>query len=89
VEVEITDKYYARPAKEPSRWEWKKGDMVYIPRNSMHQHFNADPSSPAQLISASNRIYKMIGYSRVEQLESAPEFDTTAQSEQRRLHASP
>jgi quercetin dioxygenase-like cupin family protein len=75
VEVEITDKYHARIAKEPSRWEWKKGDMVYVPHNTIHQHFNAEPGKPARLISGSNRIYKQIGYSRVEQLENAPEYD--------------
>ncbi len=75
VEVEITDRYHARPAKEPSRWGWKAGDLVYIPHNTIHQHFNGDPSSPVQLIVATNRLYKMIGYSRVEQLENAPDFD--------------
>ncbi len=75
VEAEITDRYYARIAKEPSRWEWKAGDMVYIPHNTIHQHFNADPSNPARFIAASNRLYKLIGYSKVEQLEQAPEFE--------------
>jgi hypothetical protein len=40
----------------------------------MHQHFNAEPSRPARLISATNRLYKLLGYSRVEQLENAPEY---------------
>jgi quercetin dioxygenase-like cupin family protein len=74
VDVDITDKYYARIAKTPSRWEWQAGDMVYIPHNTIHQHFNADPAQPARLISGTNRIYKQIGYARVEQLENAPEF---------------
>ena len=80
VEVEITDKYYARIAKEPSRWEWQAGDMVHIPHNTIHQHFNADPASPVRLISATNRIYKLIGYSRLEQLENAPEYDATSRA---------
>lgn len=75
VEVEITDKYHARIAREPTRWEWRAGDMVYIPHNTIHQHFNADPSAPARFIAATNRIYKTIGYARVEQLENAPEYD--------------
>ena len=79
VEVEITDRYHARIAKEPSRWEWQAGDTVYIPHNSIHQHFNANTSQPAKLISASNRLYKLIGYSRIEQLENAPEFDSADQ----------
>ena len=76
VEVEITDKYYARIALEPTRWEWQKGDTVYIPHNSIHQHFNTDPDKPVLLLSGSNRLYKLIGYSRVEQLENAPEYAT-------------
>jgi len=79
VEVEITDRYYARIAKEPTRWEWQAGDMVYIPHNTIHQHFNADSSTPARLISATNRVYKLIGYSRVEQLDNAPEYETQRQ----------
>jgi mannose-6-phosphate isomerase-like protein (cupin superfamily) len=74
IEMEITDKYYARIAKEPSRWEWQAGDMVYIPQNCLHQHYNADAGKPARLISATNRLYKLLGYSRVEQLENAPEY---------------
>lgn len=80
VDVEITDKYYARIAKEPGRWEWQAGDMVYIPHNTIHQHFNAEPLRPARLIAASNRIYKLIGYSRIEQLENAPEYDATSRA---------
>ena len=79
VDVDITDKYYARIAKQPSRWEWRAGDLVYIPQNCVHQHFNADPSQRVRLISASNRLYKMLGYSRVEQLENAPEYGTRPQ----------
>jgi quercetin dioxygenase-like cupin family protein len=79
VDVDITDKYYARIANEPSRWEWQAGDLVYIPHNSVHQHFNADATSPVRLIAATNRIYKLIGYSRVEQLEKAPEYEARPQ----------
>jgi hypothetical protein len=78
VEMEITDRYYARIAKEPSRWDWQAGDMVYIPHNCLHQHFNLDPSRPARLISATNRLYQLLGYSRVEQLENAPEYGPAA-----------
>lgn len=79
VDVDITDKYYARIAKEPSRWDWQAGDLVYIPQNSMHQHFNADPSKRVRLITGTNRLYKMLGYSRVEQLETAPEYSARPQ----------
>jgi hypothetical protein len=32
------------------------------------------------LISGTNRLYKMLGYSRVEQLENAPEYGARPQS---------
>lgn len=75
VEVEITDRYYARIAREPTRWEWKAGDMVWVPHNTVCQHFNADPSTPAKFIAASSRLYKHLGYRRPEQLDAAPEYD--------------
>jgi hypothetical protein len=73
VEAEITDRYYARIAKEPTRWEWKAGDALWIPQNSVFQHFNADPANPATLLVASNRLFKMLGYSRVVDFEPAPD----------------
>jgi quercetin dioxygenase-like cupin family protein len=81
VEVEIDDQYYARFAKEPTRWEWKAGDLVWIPQNSAFQHFNSDPSKPAKLLCANNRLYKQLGYSRIEELENAPEYDAARKNE--------
>jgi uncharacterized RmlC-like cupin family protein len=57
------------------RYEWEAGDVIYIPPNTIHQHFNADPRRPARLISAINRIYKNSGLNDLEQLEDAPEYD--------------
>ena len=81
VEVEIDDQYYARVAKEPTRWDWKAGDLVWIPQNTIFQHFNADASKPVRLLCTSSRIYKQLGYSRIEQLENAPEYDAARQSQ--------
>ena len=75
VDVEITDRYHARIAKQPTRWEWNKGDVVWIPHNTVVQHFNSDASKPVTLVAAQNRIYQYIGYSRVVHLENAPEYD--------------
>lgn len=75
VETEITDQYYARIAKEPSRWDWHEGQMIWIPQNTVSQHFNADPSRTAKLLVATNRLFKHIGYSRIEELENAPEYE--------------
>ena len=48
--------------------------MIYIPPNTIHQHFNADPERPVRLISAINRIYQKFGLNDLEQLEDAPEY---------------
>ena len=74
-DVEITDTYHWKPQDEVKRFEWEAGDVIYIPPNTIHQHFNADPKRPARLISAINRIYKYCGLNDLEQLEDAPEYD--------------
>ncbi len=74
VEADIADKYYARVATEPTRWEFTRGDLVYIPQNTVHQHVNADPSSPLVVLSGQNRLFKLLGYDSVVYLEDAPEF---------------
>jgi quercetin dioxygenase-like cupin family protein len=74
-DVEITDTYHWKPQDEIKRFEWQAGDLIYIPPNTIHQHFNADPHRPARLISAINRIYKYCGLNDLEQIENAPEYD--------------
>jgi quercetin dioxygenase-like cupin family protein len=74
-DVEITDTYHWKPQDEVKRYEWEAGDVIYIPPNTIHQHFNADPARPVRLISAINRIYKYCGLNDLEQLENAPEYD--------------
>jgi quercetin dioxygenase-like cupin family protein len=74
-DVEITDKYFWKPQDEIQRFDWAAGDIVYVPPNTIHQHFNADPERPVRLISAINRIYKQCGLNDLEQLEDAPEYD--------------
>jgi quercetin dioxygenase-like cupin family protein len=73
VEAEIAEKYYARIAKEPTRHEFKKGDTVYVPQNTVAQHFAAD-GTPVRLLSAQNRVFKHLGYDTVHYLEPAPEY---------------
>ncbi len=74
-DVEITDTYQWKPQAEVKRYEWEAGDVIYIPPNTIHQHFNADPERPARLVSAINRVYKNSGLNDLEQIEDAPEFD--------------
>ncbi len=73
-DVEITDTYHWKAQDEIKRFEWEAGDVIYIPPNTIHQHFNADPDRPVRLISAINRIFKNSGLNDLEQLEDAPEY---------------
>ena len=73
-DIEITDEYFWKPQEEIKRFEWEAGDIVYVPPNTIHQHFNADPDRPARLISSTNRIFKQCGLNDLEQIEDAPEY---------------
>lgn len=75
VEAEITDQYYARIAKEPSRWDWNKGDVIWVPQNTVVQRFSAGEAEPALLIGSSNRVFQQLGYSRIVFFENAPQFE--------------
>ena len=73
-DVEITDTYHWTAQEQVQRFEWEAGDVIYIPPNTIHQHFNADPARPVRLISAINRIYNQCGLNDLEQIEDAPEY---------------
>ena len=74
-DVEITDVFEWKALDETKRFDWEAGDVIYIPPNTIHQHFNADPEKPARFISSQNRIFKQIGLNTLDQFEDAPEFD--------------
>ena len=74
-DVEITDTYHWKAQDEVKRYEWEAGDVIYIPPNTIHQHFNADPDRVVRLVSAINRIYRKFGLNDLEQFEDAPEYD--------------
>jgi quercetin dioxygenase-like cupin family protein len=74
-DVEIGDEYLWKAQDEIKRYDWEAGDVIYIPPQTIHQHFNADPQKPARLISSTNRIFKQIGLNTLEQIEDAPEYD--------------
>lgn len=74
-DVEITDDVHWKPQEEVKRFDWEAGDVIYVPPNTIHQHFNADPERPARLISSINRIFKHCGLNDLEQLEDAPEYE--------------
>jgi quercetin dioxygenase-like cupin family protein len=70
VEAEIADKYYARVAREPTRHDVKAGDTLYVPQNTIAQHF-ASGDEPLVLLSGQNRLFKLLGYDSVVYLEAA------------------
>lgn len=74
-DVEITDTYHWTPKDEIKRFEWEAGDVIYVPPNTIHQHFNGDTERPARLISSTNRIFKHCGLNDLEQIENAPEYE--------------
>lgn len=61
---------------EPKRFEYRAGDAVYIPTNTVHQHVN-DGDGPLRFVSAQARAYTNLGYGYedLEQFETAPEYD--------------
>jgi gentisate 1,2-dioxygenase len=58
----------------PKRNEWTRGDFIYIPPFTTHQHFNADAKNEARLIVISNRIVRDMGFDWLDQIEHAPGF---------------
>jgi quercetin dioxygenase-like cupin family protein len=79
------EKYVWVPQREEQRFEWEAGDVVYIPPNTISQHFNADTERAARIVVITNRIYKQCGLNDLEQLENAPEYDPAEQLTAERL----
>ena len=73
VEAEIAERYYARVAKEPTRWTIGADDTVYVPQNHQHSYVNTG-DEPLRLLVVQNRLLKYLGYDTVVYLEDAPEF---------------
>lgn len=74
LKFECLDAYKWDWQAEPKRFEWQRGDFIYVPPFTIHQHFNADPAKEARLIVISNRIVKQMGFDWLDQLENAPGF---------------
>jgi len=70
VQAEIAEKYYARVALAPKRYDFTAGDTVYVPQNTVAQYFSAD-GEPLRLLSGQNRVFKQLGYDSVVYLDDA------------------
>ena len=77
-ELEILDEQYPEWDfdDEPKKFEWKAGDAIYVPVNTVHQHYNTSDEEPARFISAQARAYTNLGFGfeDLEQFETAPEY---------------
>ena len=56
-------------AEEPKRFEWKRGDFVYIPAFAIHQHYQSG-DTPTRFISATSRQLAQLGLDWIDQLET-------------------
>jgi Predicted mannose-6-phosphate isomerase len=75
-DFDITEQgYNLQYSDEVKRYEWKSGDLIYIPPNVIHQHFNLSNEKPARLIVAFSRLYKWAGLNDLEEIEAAPEYE--------------
>jgi hypothetical protein len=72
LKFDCLEKFEWEWAPEPKRFEWKRGDFIYIPPFTNHQHFATDE---ARLIVISNRIVKDMGFDWFDQVEPAPGFE--------------
>jgi len=68
----IGDTYEWEFAEEPLRVCWKEGDLIYVPPNSIHQHFAANGGGGARLLVASARAYRWLGFDEVAQIVASP-----------------
>ena len=71
VKFDCIDSYEWDWESEPKKFEWTRGDFIYIPPFSIHQHFNSG-AGEARLIVISNRIVKAMGFNWLDQVEKAP-----------------
>jgi gentisate 1,2-dioxygenase len=53
------------------RHDWGPEDIVVIPVNTVHQHFNADPNRTAVFVAFQSRMYHYLGHGGYEHLEDA------------------
>jgi quercetin dioxygenase-like cupin family protein len=74
-DIEIADTYRWKDDDEVKYFEWQAGDVIYIPPNTLHQHFSTDRHSPARILSVISCTYQKFGLNDTKQLEDAPEYE--------------
>lgn len=71
---ECDEEYHWAWDAEPKKFAWKRGDFIFIPPYTDHQHFATGPGE-ARLIVISNRIIKKMGMDWFDQVSNAPGFE--------------
>lgn len=74
VRFDCEDEFSWEWETEPRKFEWKRGDFVYIPPYCTHQRHNSDSKNPARIIVCNNKIVKDMGFDWFEQIENAEGF---------------
>ncbi len=74
VDFEVDVDFHWSWKDEPRKFDWKRGDFVFIPAYTVQQHFN-DGDDEARLIVMTNRIFKAMGLDWIEQIENAECYD--------------
>jgi len=74
VKFDCIDKYEWDWETEPKKSEWTRGDFIYVPPYTIHQHV-ASAEGEARLIVISNRMVKEMGFDWFDQIEAAPGFE--------------
>ena len=75
VEFEVDIEFHWSWKEEPRKFEWERGDFIFVPAYCIQQHFNSDPENEARLIVITNRIFKAMGLNWLEQIENSPDYD--------------
>lgn len=70
--AEMGETFNWKVSDTPKRYEWEASDWMYIPVNTVSQHFNSDGEEVARFLCATSRLYKFLGVHDLEQLEPAP-----------------
>lgn len=73
VDTVISDRMGWDVSQEAQRFDWEAGDWVFVPVNTVHQHFNSGKKDVVRFLSASSRLFKWLGLNDLEQIETADE----------------
>lgn len=74
LKFDCLDAFHWEWATDPKAYGWKRGDYIYVPPFTEHQHVAGDHEE-CRLIVMSNRIVKEMGFNWFDQIENAPSYE--------------